>query len=43
MDRSKFDFVNLKTTGIPDEDGDKAFDEEEFKEAALPGIQVVTL
>ena len=43
MDHSKFDFKNVRATGVADEDGDKAFDEEEFATAALPGLQVVTL
>jgi tRNA 2-thiocytidine biosynthesis protein TtcA len=43
MDRTKYDFVNLKTTGVPDEEGDKAFDHEEFKEPTLPGLQVISL
>ncbi|MDE2417419.1 MAG: tRNA 2-thiocytidine(32) synthetase TtcA [Burkholderiales bacterium] len=44
MDSKLHDFKNLKTTGIPDENGDKAFDEEEFPAAAmpsLPGLQVI--
>ena len=43
MDHSKFDFKNVRATGVADENGDKAFDEEEFPTAALPGMQVVTL
>jgi len=30
MDRELFDFAGLKPTGVADEDGDKAFDTEEF-------------
>ncbi|ETD66939.1 tRNA 2-thiocytidine biosynthesis protein TtcA [Pelistega indica] len=30
MDKNLFDFVNLKPTGIADEDGDKAFDQDNF-------------
>ena len=43
MDSKLHDFKNLKTTGIPDENGDKAFDEEEFPTAvpSLPGLQVI--
>ncbi len=41
LDHSKFDFKNLVTTGLPSDDGDKAFDKEEFPMAALPGVQVV--
>jgi tRNA 2-thiocytidine biosynthesis protein TtcA len=45
MDAKLHDFKNLQTTGVPDENGDHAFDEEEFPTApALPGgVQVVTL
>ena len=43
MDAKLHGFKDLKITGIASEDGDKAFDEEEFKEAALPGIQVISI
>ncbi len=43
MDHQLHDFKNLQITGIADEDGDKAFDEEEFSEASLPGIQVISM
>ena len=43
MDAKLHDFKNLQITGIESEDGDKAFDEEEFKEASLPGIQVISI
>jgi tRNA 2-thiocytidine biosynthesis protein TtcA len=43
MDASLHDFRNLRPTGVPDENGDKAFDEEAFAAPALPGLQVVTL
>ncbi|MBK6569456.1 tRNA 2-thiocytidine(32) synthetase TtcA [Candidatus Aalborgicola defluviihabitans] len=46
MDSKLHDFKNLKTTGVPDEDGDKAFDEEPFSPptiSGLPAMQVVTL
>jgi tRNA 2-thiocytidine biosynthesis protein TtcA len=43
MDHTKFDFKNLKSTGVASEDGDKAFDHEEFPMASLPGMQVVSL
>ena len=43
MDHTKFDFKNLVTTGVASEDGDKAFDHEEFPMATLPGMQVVSL
>jgi tRNA 2-thiocytidine biosynthesis protein TtcA len=43
MDAELHDFKNLQITGIASEDGDKAIDEEEFKEASLPGIQVISI
>jgi len=46
MDAKLHNFKNLKTTGIPDEDGDKAFDAEEFPQAqrpVLPGVQVIQI
>lgn len=43
MDSRLYDFKNLKASGVPDADGDKAFDEEEFNPTALPGVQVVSL
>jgi tRNA 2-thiocytidine biosynthesis protein TtcA len=43
MDAKLHDFKNLQITGIADEAGDKAFDEEEFTEASLPGIQVISM
>ena len=44
LDGKMFDFVNAKATGIADENGDKAFDAEEFSSAlSLPGVQVVQL
>jgi len=45
MDAKLHDFKHLKATGVPDENGDLAFDEEELPVApALPGgVQVVTL
>ncbi len=46
MDAKLHDFKNLHTTGIPDEGGDIAFDEESFAPpptAGLPGVQVVQL
>ena len=41
MDHQLFDFKNVKATGVEDEDGDKAFDEEEFPNPSLPGLQVL--
>lgn len=45
MDHRLHDFVDLKITGQPDIDGDKAFDAEEFAppHPALPGMQVVAV
>ena len=43
LDHSKFDFNNLVATGEAFEDGDTAFDREEFPAQALPGLQVVSL
>lgn len=43
MDPQLHGFKDLKITGIADEAGDKAFDKEEFQEAALPGIQVISM
>jgi len=42
LDGSLYDFKNARATGIASEDGDKAFDKEEFAAPpALPGVQVV--
>jgi tRNA 2-thiocytidine biosynthesis protein TtcA len=43
MDGTRHDFKGLKVTGVASEDGDKAFDPEEFAPAALPGLQVVKI
>jgi tRNA 2-thiocytidine biosynthesis protein TtcA len=43
LDHSLFDFQGLKTTGVPDPDGDTAFDPESFALPSLGGIQTVTL
>ena len=43
MDSRHHDFKNIRITGLPSEDGDKAFDEEEFSSPNLPALQVVTL
>ncbi len=47
MDGTRHDFKGLKVTGVPSDDGDKAFDAESFPPAtAMPGIgglQVVRL
>jgi tRNA 2-thiocytidine biosynthesis protein TtcA len=44
MDHRRFDFKNVRVTGVADADGDKAFDTEEFAPATplgLPGLQVI--
>ncbi|MGA0571618.1 tRNA 2-thiocytidine(32) synthetase TtcA [Variovorax sp. VNK109] len=41
MDGTHYDFRGLTTTGIPSEDGDKAFDTETFDPPTLPGLQVI--
>ena len=43
MDHQLHDFKNLQITGVASEDGDKAFDEEEFAESRLPGVQVISV
>jgi len=49
MDSKRHDFKNLKTTGVADENGDKAFDADEFPAPALPepsglaGRQVINI
>lgn len=43
-DGTLHDFANLTATGVASEEGDKAFDHEEFPQApALPGLQVIKL
>jgi tRNA 2-thiocytidine biosynthesis protein TtcA len=43
MDTKRHDFKNIKTTGLPDAEGDKAFDAEEVAATSLPGLQLVSL
>ncbi len=46
MDSKRHDFKNIKTTGVADANGDKAFDADEFSElrpASLPGLSVIGL
>ena len=38
MDHKRHDFKNIRPTGVPDEDGDKAFDTEELPTPGLPGM-----
>lgn len=44
-DGTRFDFKGLKATGVASEDGDKAFDPEDFSppSTSLPGLQIVQL
>ncbi|MHB1200083.1 MAG: tRNA 2-thiocytidine(32) synthetase TtcA [Polaromonas sp.] len=41
MDSKCHDFRSIKTTGVADAGGDKAFDDEEFAAPALPGRAVI--
>ena len=43
MDARLHDFKNLQITGIADAGGDTAFDEEEFTQPPMPGIQVISM
>jgi len=43
MDARHHDFKNIRITGVPNEDGDRVFDEEEFSPPSLPALQAVTL
>jgi tRNA 2-thiocytidine biosynthesis protein TtcA len=43
MDAKHHDFRNIHLTGVPNEDGDKVFDEEDFSPPSLPALQAVTL
>jgi tRNA 2-thiocytidine biosynthesis protein TtcA len=43
MDGKRYDFKGIQASGVASEDGDKAFDEEEFNASALPGVQVISL
>ena len=43
MDSTRYDFRGLKATGVPSEDGDKAFDTEELASTAPTGLQIVRL
>ena len=43
-DTALHDFKAIHPTGVPSEDGDKAFDADDFPTpSALPGLQVVKL
>ena len=42
LDGALYDFKGARATGVADDNGDKAFDAEEFPvPSALPGVQVV--
>ena len=41
LDAKLFDFKGKKATGVPQEDGDMAFDPETFSMPGLPGIQTI--
>jgi tRNA 2-thiocytidine biosynthesis protein TtcA len=41
LDAKLFDFKGMKATGMPQEDGDMAFDPETFNMTGLPGIQTI--
>ena len=43
MDTTRHDFKNIKTTGVPEADGDKGFDEETFPSHTRPLLQVINL
>jgi tRNA 2-thiocytidine biosynthesis protein TtcA len=43
MDAKLFDFKGVSATGVEDEEGDKAFDAEEFTVPTLPGLQSIQL
>ena len=43
MDTTRHNFKDIKTTGVPDAEGDKVFDEEAFPMPSLPGLQVISL
>jgi tRNA 2-thiocytidine biosynthesis protein TtcA len=43
MDVKAHNFKDITTTGVPDADGDKVFDEEEFPLASLPSLQLVSI
>lgn len=43
MDNKQHDFKGIRSTGMPDPDGDKAFDVEDFSEPVRPGLAVVSM
>ena len=42
-DGTLHDFRHLKVTGVASEDGDKAFDADDFTPPVPPGLQVIRL
>ncbi len=43
MDRKRHNFTDIKTTGVPNPEGDKMFDAEEFARPSLPALQMVQI
>ena len=43
LDGTRYDFKGLKTTGVPDPEGDKAFDPEDMAAPVAPLMQIVRL
>jgi tRNA 2-thiocytidine biosynthesis protein TtcA len=43
MDATRHNFKDITTTGMPDADGDRVFDDEEFAPASLPNLQVLKI
>ena len=43
MDVNLYDFKGIKITGVANNEGDKAFDDDTFPTAALPGLQLLKL
>nr|WP_319565023.1 tRNA 2-thiocytidine(32) synthetase TtcA [uncultured Rhodoferax sp.] len=43
MDGKRYDFKGIQLTGVADDNGDKAFDAEEFPLPSLPGVSLVQL
>ncbi len=42
MDAAQHNFKDIRTTGVPCLDGDKAFDQEEFPVPSLPALQLIS-
>ncbi len=43
MDAAQHNFRDIRITGVPDADGDKVFDDEEFALPSIPELQVLTV